>query len=206
MGGRSALGLSLYLAASSASGSLGSSVPTTAVSVTSSSTASRPGALSRLSVFTTAFPRQRPGTRDRRPAGSASAAETPCAGEPAWAGGSPCAGEPAWAGGSPCAGGDPSAGGTACAGMRPSPRLAIAAQAMAMSCTEQLSRRDCTPVWLCYTTVVANDPLNDTELEPLLTQLLRLVSPAAASGPGLADHPRAAGKAKSTAAGAGGGE
>ena len=90
--------------------------------------------------------------------------------------------------------------------MRPSPRLAIAAQAMAMSCTEQLSRRDCTPVWLCYTTVVANDPLNDTELEPLLTQLLRLVSPAAASGPGLADHPRAAGKAKSTAAGAGGGE
>src|SRR6266702_1817006 len=175
MGGRLALGLSLYLAASSASGSLGSSVPTTAVSVTSSSTASRPGALSRLSVFTTAFPRQRPGTRDRRPAGSASAAETPCAGEPAWAGGSPCAG------------GDPSAGGTACAGMRPSPRLAIAAPAMAMSCTEQLSRRDCTPVWLCYTTVVANDPLNDTELEPLLTQLLRLVSPAAASGPGLAD-------------------
>ena len=70
-----------------------------------------------------------------------------------------------------------------------------------MSCTEQLSRRDCTLVWLCYTTVVANDPLNDTELEPLLTQLLRLVSPAAAGGPGIADHPRGTGKARATATG-----
>jgi DNA-binding MarR family transcriptional regulator len=80
----------------------------------------------------------------------------------------------------------------------------MAARAMGMSCTEQLSRRDCTPVWLCYTTVVANDPLNDTELEPLLTQLLRLVNPAAARGPGLADHPRGTGKARATTAGPGG--
>ena len=56
-----------------------------------------------------------------------------------------------------------------------------------MSCTEQLSRGDCTPVWLCYTTVVVNDALNDTELEPLLAQLLRLVSPAAAGQLGLTD-------------------
>ncbi len=54
-----------------------------------------------------------------------------------------------------------------------------------MSCTEQLSRGDCTPVWLCYTTVVVNDALNDTELEPLLAQLLRLLSPAAAGQLGL---------------------
>ena len=55
-----------------------------------------------------------------------------------------------------------------------------------MSCTEQLSRRDCTLVWLCYTTVVVNDALNDTELERLLAQLLRLVSPAGVGGSGLA--------------------
>ena len=55
---------------------------------------------------------------------------------------------------------------------------------MAMSCTEQLSRRDCTPVWLCYTTVVVNDPPHDTELERLLAQLLQLVSPALAGAPG----------------------
>ena len=55
---------------------------------------------------------------------------------------------------------------------------------MAMSCTEQLSRRDCTPVWLCYTTVVVNDPLHDTELERLLAQLLQLVSPALAGALG----------------------
>jgi DNA-binding MarR family transcriptional regulator len=53
-----------------------------------------------------------------------------------------------------------------------------------MSCTEQLSRRDCTPVWLCYTTVVVNDPPHDTELERLLAQLLQLVSPALAGAPG----------------------
>jgi DNA-binding MarR family transcriptional regulator len=55
---------------------------------------------------------------------------------------------------------------------------------MAMSCTEQLSRGDCTPVWLCYTTVVVNDPPHDTELERLLAQLLQLVSPALAGAPG----------------------
>ena len=55
---------------------------------------------------------------------------------------------------------------------------------MAMSCTEQLSRGDCTPVWLCYTTVVVNDPPHDTELERLLAQLLQLVSPALAGGLG----------------------
>lgn len=53
-----------------------------------------------------------------------------------------------------------------------------------MSCTEQLSRRDFIPVWLCCTTVVVNDPQNDTELEGLLAQLLRLVSPAVAEGNG----------------------
>ena len=55
---------------------------------------------------------------------------------------------------------------------------------MTMSCKEQLSRRDCTPVWLCYTTVVVNDPPHDTELERLLAQLLMLVSPALTGGPG----------------------
>lgn len=53
-----------------------------------------------------------------------------------------------------------------------------------MSCTEQLSRGDCTPVWLCYTTVVVNDPPHDTELERLLAQLLQLVSPALAGAAG----------------------
>jgi DNA-binding MarR family transcriptional regulator len=53
---------------------------------------------------------------------------------------------------------------------------------VAASCTKQLSRRDCTPVWLCDTTDVVNEPLNDTELERLLAQLLRLVSPAVTAG------------------------
>src|SRR6266852_1054142 len=79
-------------------------------------------------------------------------------------------------------------------------------RAVTMSCTEQLSRRDCTLVWLCYTTVVVNDALNDTELERLLAQLLRLVSPAVASGAGLAGPPDSAGtEDKVTAAGAGNG-
>jgi DNA-binding MarR family transcriptional regulator len=41
---------------------------------------------------------------------------------------------------------------------------------------------DCTPVWLCDTTDVVSEPLNDTELERLLAQLLRLVSPAVTAG------------------------
>jgi len=75
-----------------------------------------------------------------------------------------------------------------------------------MSCTEQLSRRDCTLVWLCYTTVVVNDPLNDTELERLLAQLLRLLSPAVAGGAGPVGPPGSAGTEDNvTAAGPGNG-
>jgi DNA-binding MarR family transcriptional regulator len=50
-----------------------------------------------------------------------------------------------------------------------------------MSCTGQLSRRDCTLLWLCYTTVVVNNSLDDADLEKLLAQLLRLVGPEAGS-------------------------
>jgi DNA-binding MarR family transcriptional regulator len=68
-----------------------------------------------------------------------------------------------------------------------------------MSCRQQLSRRDCTPVWLCYTTVVVNDPPQDTELELLLAQLLRLVSPALAGGLGAQRLPDGAGNDRSQA-------
>jgi DNA-binding MarR family transcriptional regulator len=49
-----------------------------------------------------------------------------------------------------------------------------------MSCTQQLSRGDCTTPTVVRYNCGVGDTLDDTELGLLLTQLLRLVSPAAA--------------------------